>query len=69
MHNIHHDWRNIVRIMNTQKLVTSSVKTKTGKLIRIKKSSLPRVKVQEIYDTLGFKYQPFIMKKSVVPET
>jgi len=69
MHNIHHDWRNIVRIMNTQKLVTSSVKTKTGKLIRIKKSSLPRVKVQEIYDTLGFKYQPYIMKKSVVPET
>lgn len=68
-HNIHHDWRNIVRIMNTQKLVTSSMKTKTGKLIRIKKSSLPRVKVKEIYDTLHFKYQPFCMKKSVVPET
>lgn len=31
--------------MNTQKLVTSNMKTKTGKLVRIKKSSLPKVKV------------------------
>jgi transposase len=68
-HNINHDWRNIVRRMNTQKMVTSSMKTKGGKLIRIKKSSLPKVKVREIYDALDFKYQPFIMKKSVVPET
>ncbi|MDT8442644.1 MAG: IS1634 family transposase, partial [Desulfuromonadales bacterium] len=66
IHDIHHDWRNIVRIMNTQKLVTSSMKTKTGKIIRIKKSSLPKVKVKEIYNALGFKYQPFSMKKSVV---
>lgn len=68
MHNINHDWRNIVRIMNTQKMVTTSMKTKDGKLIRIKKSSLPKVKVTEIYDALNFKYQPFGMKKSVVPE-
>jgi transposase len=68
-HNIHHDWRNIVRIMNTQKLVTTSMKTKDGKLIRIKKSGLPRVKVSEIYDALNFRYQPYGMKKSVVPET
>ncbi len=66
---INHDWRNIVRIMNTQKMVTSSMKTKGGKLIRIKKSSLPKMKVREIYDALDFKYQPFTMKKSVVPET
>jgi len=68
-HKINHDWRNIVRIMNTQKLVTTSMKTKDGKLIRIKKSSLPRVKVSEIYDALNFRYQPYGMKKSVVPET
>jgi transposase len=68
-HNINHDWRNIVRIMNTQKMVTSSMKTKSSNLIRIKKSSLPKVKVREIYDALDFKYQPFTMKKSVVPET
>ncbi len=68
-HNINHDWRNIVRIMNTQKMVTSSMKTKDDKIIRIKKSSLPKMKVREIYDALNFKYQPFVMKKSVVPET
>ncbi|MCK5137825.1 MAG: IS1634 family transposase, partial [Bacteroidales bacterium] len=48
-HNINHDWRNIIRIMNTQKMVTSSMKTKGDKLIRIKKSSLPKMKVREIY--------------------
>ncbi len=68
MHNINHDWRNIVRIMNTQKLVTSSIKTKTGNLVRIKKSSVPQVKVKQIYDATGCKYQPYTMKKSVVPE-
>ena len=68
MHNINHDWRNIVRIMNTQKMVTSSMNTKDCKFITIKKSSKPNVQVQEIYQTLNFKQQPFFMKKSVVPE-
>jgi transposase len=69
MHNINHDWKNIVRIMNTQKMVTTSVKTRDDKLIRTLKSSLPAVKVKEIYDAMNFKYQPFGTKKSVVPET
>jgi len=68
MHNINHDWRNIVRIMNTQKMVTSSMNTKDCKFITIKKSSKPNVQVQEIYQTLNYKQQPFFMKKSVVPE-
>jgi len=68
MHNIKHDWQNIVRIMNTQKLVTSSMNTKDGKFITIKKSSKPNVQVQEIYQTLKYKQQPYTMKKSVVPE-
>jgi hypothetical protein len=29
---IHHDWRNIVRLMNTQKMVLSSAKDSTGQL-------------------------------------
>lgn len=66
---IHHDWRNIVRLMNTQKLITTTMKAKDGKLIRIKKSSVPRPEVKEIYDALKYKYQPYAMKKSVVPET
>ena len=30
---IHYDWRNVVRIMNTQKEVTSLIETKNGKSI------------------------------------
>ena len=60
MHNINHDWRNIVRIMNTQKMVTSSMNTKDCKFITIKKSSKPNVQVQEIYQTLNYKQQPFL---------
>jgi len=66
---IHYDWRNIVRLMNTQKLITTTMKAKDGKLIRIKKSSVPRPEVKEIYDALKYKYQPYVMRKSVVPET
>lgn len=66
---IHYDWRNIVRLMNTQKLVTTTMKAKDGKLIRIKKSTVPRQEVKEIYEALKYKYQPYVMKKSVVPET
>jgi len=66
---LHYDWRNIVRLMNTQKLITTTMKAKDRKLIRIKKSSAPRPEVKEIYDALKYKYQPYVMKKSVVPET
>jgi hypothetical protein len=68
LHKINHDWKNIVRIMNTQKMVTSCMNTKDGKFITIKKSSKPGVQPQEIYQALKYKQQPFIMKKSVVPE-
>lgn len=65
---INHDWRNIVRIMNTQKEVTTSIKAKRGKTIHIKKCSEPNTLVKEIYDALQLKRQPYFMKKSVVPE-
>ncbi|MFW5759207.1 MAG: IS1634 family transposase [Bacteroidota bacterium] len=65
---IRHDWRNIVRIMNTHKEVTSTMKCKSGKVIMIKKCSTPSVEARQIYDALGYKYTPYFMKKSVVPE-
>lgn len=65
---INHDWRNIVRIMNTQKEVTSTMKSKAGKIIMIKKCSTPTVEAKQIYNALGYKYNPYFMKKSVVPE-
>jgi len=65
---IRHDWRNIVRIMNTQKEVISTMKCKSGKIIMIKKCSTPTVEAKQIYDALGYNYNPYFMKKSVVPE-
>lgn len=65
---IHHDWRNIVRIMNTQKEVTSIMKCESGKIIMIKKCGTPTIEAKQIYDALGFKYNPYFIRKSVVPE-
>jgi transposase len=66
--NIHHDWRNIVRIMNTQKEVVTTLKNKKGKTIRIKKCSVPSVEAKQIYEALGYKTVPYYLKKSVLPE-
>jgi transposase len=64
---IHHDWSNLVRIMNSQKAVTATMLDKQGRKIFIRKCSKPEVQVKEIYDALGYKYYPFI-RKSVLPE-
>jgi len=66
--NIHHDWRNIVRIMNTQKEVTTTIENKKGETIKIKKCSVPSVDAKQIYEALGYKTVPYYMKKSVLPE-
>ena len=54
--------------MNTQKEVTTNMRTKSGELLRIKKCSQPSLEVKNIYDALALQYQPYRMKKSVVPE-
>ena len=64
---IHHDWKNIVRIMNTQKLVTTSFKKEDGQLMMIKKCSQPNAEVTAIYQALKYKQMPFTMKKFVFP--
>ena len=61
---INYQWREIVRIANTQKVVYTSAK-KTDELIEIKKCIEPSNKFKEIYSTLKIKNQPFT-KKSVV---
>lgn len=67
-HNIHHDWRNIVRIMNTQKLVTTSFLNEKGQVIMIKKPSRPTKQVLEIYQATKYKTRPFNIKKYVLPQ-
>ncbi len=60
------DWREIVRIMNTQKCVTTSVENIKDEVISIRQCTEPSAKVKQIYDLLKYKYVPFVRKKSVV---
>ena len=62
-----HDWSEIVRTMNTQKCVTTSVKNIRDEIISIRKCTEPSENVEQIYDLLNYKYVPFVRKKSVVP--
>jgi len=64
-HGLHYDWKNIVRIMNTQKLLTIHQQAKT-KDIRLHVVSKPIGEVEQIYNALGFKHYPFKTKKYVV---
>lgn len=64
-HGLHYDWKNIVRIMNTQKLLTVHQQAKT-KDIRLRVVSKPIGEVEQIYNALGFKHYPFKTKKYVV---
>ncbi len=65
---ITHDWSNIIRIMNTQKVVTNSMLNKKKQKIIVRTCSIPTVKAKEIYDALKYKYAPFSRLKSVLPE-
>jgi transposase len=63
---INSDWREIVRKMNTQKCVTTSVENINQQIISIRQCTEPTKDVKEIYDKLKYKHQPFTRKKSVV---
>jgi hypothetical protein len=65
--NITYDWSNIVRLMDTQHSVTSTMCNKQGEKITIRKCSNPIKEVKEIYEALKYKQQPYV-KKSVLPE-
>jgi transposase len=60
------DWSEIVRIMNTQKCVTTLAQNKNDEIISIRRCSEPEKKVRQIYDALHYKHVPFTRKKSVV---
>ncbi|HDL00886.1 MAG TPA: transposase [candidate division Zixibacteria bacterium] len=61
-----HQWREVVRIMNTQKLVTTSFKNIYNQTVVIRQCTVPEQKARQIYDLLGYKPVPFHRKKSVV---
>jgi transposase len=63
---VNSDWREIVRIANTQKAVTTTAQNSDENIIVIRNCSEPTLKAKMLYDTLKYKYYPFTKKKSVV---
>ncbi len=64
---INNQWSDLVRIMNTQKIVTTTMQNDYGQQIAIRQCSEPTQQIKEIYSALKYKQQPFTRKKSVVP--
>jgi transposase len=60
-----YSWSEIVRIMNTQKSVTTTVENKKEQTIQIRQCSEPTAQVEEIYRKLKYTSTPFLRKKSV----
>ena len=56
-------WTELVRIKNTQKLVTTGMNGPEGKSIHIRKCSEPNNQVAQIYNALHYKFKPFKQKK------
>ena len=63
---IRSDWRELVRIMNTQKCVTTSMQNDKGQIVSTRCCSKPEPKADMIYKALKLEPAPFIRKKSVV---
>jgi transposase len=59
-------WGEIVRIGNTQKVITTSGTNTYDKIITTRKCTLPNDNLKQIYDILQTKHQPFTKRKSVV---
>jgi transposase len=58
-------WSEIIRIMNTQKMVTTTVENSKGDTIQIRQCSEPTDAVVQIYTKLKYKLIPLPRKKSV----
>lgn len=63
---VNNQWKEIVRIMNTQKVVTTIAQNKHDQIIQIRRCSEPTEKVKRIYDILKYKSEPYKKKKFVV---
>src|SRR5215211_3706316 len=64
---IKNEWRDIVRIMSTQKIVTTTMDNEYDQQIIIRQCTEPTDAVTKIYTALQYKSKPFTRKKSVVP--
>lgn len=59
-------WGEIVRIGNTQKVITTSGTNTYDKTVTTRKCTVPNDNLKRIYDILQTKHQPFTKRKSVV---
>lgn len=63
---ITHSWTELVRITNTQKVITTYGQNSFDKTISVRRCTQPREKVKHIYQALGYRNYPFVKRKSVV---
>jgi len=63
---IHFQWREIIRIMNTQKSVLTVSQNRYDEVIISRRCSDPTLKVEAIYRRLKYKSMPFTKRKFVV---
>jgi len=64
--NIHSQWREILRVMQTHKAVTTVAQNRYDEVIISLRTSDPTPKVQAIYEALRYKPRPFTKRKFVV---
>jgi hypothetical protein len=64
---IKNEWSDLVRILNSQKIVTTTMENKYDQQIVIRQCSEPTDAVTKIYTALRYKPKPFTRRKSVVP--
>ena len=60
-------WQEIIRITNTQKIVTTTGQNSFDQTIQIRRCSQPNTEVEKVYSALGYKNYPFVKRKYVVP--
>ena len=63
---INHNWKEIVRIGNTQKVITTSGYNKAGIEVKVRKCSQPEAKLRRLLEALEVKPRAFTKSKSVV---
>jgi hypothetical protein len=60
------NWTEIVRIANTQKIITTHGQNALNESIAIRRCSKPNENLESLNQKLGYKSQPFVKRKSVV---
>ena len=65
---INSSWKEINRVTNTQKIITTTGQNKDNELIYVRRCSEPNENVKAIYNALNYKNYPFVKRKSVVPK-